>query len=82
MIRCLDCKGKFSSCVQSMEISDKIILVDIGAKIVTTILSNNNVNNNKFNNGIYYININEIPGELSRENLIFSLVKITCYLHM
>ena len=65
-----------------MEISDKIILVDIGAKIVTTILSNNNVNNNKFNNGIYYININEIPGELSCENLISSLVKITCYLHM
>ena len=30
---------------------------------------------------IYYINTNEIPGELSREN-ISSHVKITCYLHM
>ena len=30
----------------------------------------------------YYINTNEIPGELSRENLISSHVKITCYLHM
>ena len=30
----------------------------------------------------YYINNNEIPGELSRENLISSHVKITCYLHM
>ena len=28
----------------------------------------------------YYINTNEIPGELSREN-ISSHVKITCYLH-
>ena len=31
---------------------------------------------------IYYINTNEIPGELSHENLISSHVKITCYLHM
>ena len=31
---------------------------------------------------LYYINTNEIPGELSRENLISSRVKITCYLHM
>ena len=30
----------------------------------------------------YYINTNEIPGELSREKLISSHVKITCYLHM
>ena len=30
----------------------------------------------------YYINTNEISGELSRENLISSHVKITCYLHM
>ena len=30
----------------------------------------------------YYINNNEIPGKLSRENLISSDVKITCYLHM
>ena len=30
----------------------------------------------------YYINTNEISGELSRENLISSRVKITCYLHM
>ena len=30
----------------------------------------------------YYINTNEIPGELSRENLVSSHVKITCYLHM
>ena len=31
---------------------------------------------------IYYINTNEIPGELSCENLVSSHVKITCYLHM
>ena len=30
----------------------------------------------------YYINTNEIPGELSRENKISSYVKITCYLHL
>ena len=30
----------------------------------------------------YYINTNEIPGELLHENLISSHVKITCYLHM
>ena len=30
----------------------------------------------------YYINTNEIPGELLCENLISSHVKITCYLHM
>ena len=34
------------------------------------------------NKRFYYINTNEIPGELSRENLISSHVKITCYLHM
>ena len=33
-------------------------------------------------NDFYYINTNEIPGELSRENMISSHVKITCYLHM
>ena len=33
-------------------------------------------------NALYHINTNEIPGELSRENLISSHVKITCYLHM
>ena len=31
---------------------------------------------------IYYINTNEMPSEFSRENLISSQVKITCYLHM
>ena len=35
-----------------------------------------------FSSIFYYININEIPSELSRENLISSHVKITCYLHM
>ena len=30
----------------------------------------------------YYVNTKEIPGELSRENLVSSHVKITCYLHM
>ena len=30
----------------------------------------------------YYINTNEIPGELSHENMISSHVKITCYFHM
>ena len=34
------------------------------------------------NTQYYYINTNEIPGELSRENLISSRVKITCYLYM
>ena len=34
------------------------------------------------NRVIYYINTNEIPSELSRENFISSHVKITCYLHM
>ena len=34
------------------------------------------------NISLYYINTNEILGELSHENLIFSHVKITCYLHM
>ena len=29
----------------------------------------------------YYINTNEIPGELLHKNLISSHVKITCYLH-
>ena len=33
-------------------------------------------------NTFYYINTNEVPGELSRENLTSSPVKITCYLHM
>ena len=31
---------------------------------------------------IYYINTNKISGELLRENLTSSHVKITCYLHM
>ena len=31
---------------------------------------------------IFYINTNEIPGELLHENLISSHVKITCYPHM
>ena len=34
-------------------------------------------NNKKLNNSFYYINTNEIPGELSRENLISSHVKIS-----
>ena len=36
----------------------------------------------ELHNGFYYLNTNEIPSELSRENLISSHVKITCYLHM
>ena len=35
-----------------------------------------------FNIQLYYINTNEIPGELSRENMISSHEKITCYFHM
>ena len=31
------------------------------------------------NNSIYYINNSEIPGELSRENVISSHVKLTRY---
>ena len=30
---------------------------------------------------LYYINTNEIRGELSRENMISSHVKLACYLH-
>ena len=30
-------------------------------------------------NMFYYLNTNEIPSELSRENMISSHVKITCY---
>ena len=30
----------------------------------------------------YYINTDEIPGELLHKNMISSHVKITCYLHM
>ena len=35
-----------------------------------------------YNKYIYYLNTDEIPGEFSRENMISSHVKITCYLHM
>ena len=35
-----------------------------------------------FNTYLYYINTNEIPGKLSRENMISSRVKIACYFHM
>ena len=38
---------------------------------------NNNNNNNNNNNTLYYINTNEIPAELSFENLISSHVKIS-----
>ena len=37
---------------------------------------------NKKINRLYNINTNEIPGELSRENMISSHVKIACYLYM
>ena len=30
-------------------------------------------------NVLYHINTSEIPGELSRKNMISSLMKITCY---
>ena len=30
---------------------------------------------------LYYINTSEIPSELSRESIISSQLKITCYLH-
>ena len=33
-------------------------------------------------NLLYYVNTNEIPGEILREKLISSHVKITCYLHL
>ena len=36
----------------------------------------------KWTNSNCYINTNEIPRELSCENLICSHVKIACYLHM
>ena len=33
----------------------------------------------EYNTNSYYINTNEIPGELLRENMISSHVKITCF---
>ena len=43
----------------------------------------NDMNWNIWNKSYYYINTNEIPGELSRKNLISnSRVKITYYLHV
>ena len=36
-------------------------------------------NERAFNKQIYYINSSEIPGKVSRENIISSHVKITCY---
>ena len=43
----------------------------------------NNSNKNDVNaiTPLYYINTNEIPGELSPENLISSHVKRTCSVH-
>ena len=32
--------------------------------------------------GFYYINTNEIPGELSRENMTSSHVKVTLFSHV
>ena len=46
------------------------------------VLELRNVLFNKDNKIIYHINANEIPGELSHKNLIYSHMKITCYLHM
>ena len=37
---------------------------------------------NEQRDNFYYINTNEIPSELPRENFISSHVKITYYLHM
>ena len=42
----------------------------------------NKSRNKMSNKTYYYINTNEIPGELLCENLVSSHVKITCYLHM
>jgi len=36
----------------------------------------------RFSTSNYYINTDEIPGELSRENMISSHVKRTCYFHV
>ena len=36
----------------------------------------------RIGNRFYYINTNEIPGELSHKNTISPLMKITCYLRM
>ena len=36
----------------------------------------------EYNTNSYYINTNEIPGELSLENMISSRVKITCFSQM
>ena len=48
--------------------------------IIATIIINIFLNEIVITN--YYTNTSEIPGELSRENLISSHVKITRYLHM
>ena len=45
-----------------------------------TIMGTHGFNDDKIQ--IYYINTNEIPGELSCKNMISSHMKITCYLHM
>ena len=50
-----------------------------------SIISNNYIEKKltkNMNNVFYYINTNEISGELSRENMISSHVKITCYFHV
>ena len=48
---------------------------------ITNLYMTNNILRSR-NSTIYYINTNEIPGELLCENLVSSHVKITCYLHM
>ena len=51
-------------------------------KLAVGSLPHEKADNDHNNNRSYYINTNEIPGELSRENMISSHLKITCYFHM
>ena len=41
------------------------------------VFTEGNIDNRAFNRAFYYINTNEIPRELSRENMISSHVKIS-----
>ena len=69
------------------EVLEKLELVEVRLKTIIaeeeyengrqTFLGNPGKSKSTF----YYVNTNEIPGELLRENMIFSHVKITCYLH-
>ena len=63
-------------------ISEGFLLPTVRQPITRLQLTKNFVYHDGLIKRLYYINTNEIPGEFSRENLISSHVKITCYLYM